>query len=555
MKLPSETRAARPARRPLTLVLLVGAWLALVGNLPLWRTLWALPEHNGWRGLVFSAALAVWIGAALVALLSLVAWPRIFKPVAVLLLVVAAASSYFMLQYGVVIDASMMANVANTDPREVRDLLSWPLLLSLVLVGLLPSVWLLRQPVLWRPWWGQAWRNLVGATLALAVLAAVMLASYQDLASLMRNHKQVRYLFNPLNVLYGGGKLAAAAVPRASQSLQPIGLDAALGPTHTAGQRTPLVVLVVGETARAANFSLGGYARPTNPQLTELQAAGGLTYFTEVRSCGTNTQASVPCMFSHLGKEAHEASNQRHENLLDVLQRAGLAVLWLDNQSGCKGLCERVDQVLTRTLEDPALCSGGECLDEIMLKDLDRRIAALDATRRARGVVVVLHQMGSHGPAYFRRSPPAFKKFLPECTSNVLQDCARDQLLNAYDNSILYTDHLLASTVRWLERAGRQGAVDTAMLYVSDHGESLGENNLYLHGLPYALAPKFQTHVPMLTWLSPTMQTRLGLRPGCLQQNASAALSHDHLFHSMLGLLDINTTLHQSSLDVFAACR
>ena len=551
----SEARTGRHARRPLTLVLLVGAWLALVGNLPLWRTLWALPEISGVRGLLFSSALAVWIGAALVALLSLLAWPRLFKPLAVVLLVVAAASTYFMLQYGVVIDATMMANVANTDPREVRDLLSWPLLGSMVLVALLPSVWLLRQTVLWRPWWGQTWRNLLGAVLALAVLGAVTLAAYQDLASLMRNHKHVRYLFNPLNVLYGGAKLAADAVPRASRTLQPIGLDAKLGPTHAAGARTPLVVLVVGETARAANFSLGGYARQTNPQLAQLKAEGGLTYFTDVRSCGTNTQASVPCMFSHLGKEAYEASNQPFENLLDVLQRAGLAVLWLDNQSGCKGLCERVTQALTRTLEDPALCSGGECLDEIMLKDLDQRIEALDATRRARGVVVVMHQMGSHGPAYYRRSPPAFKKFLPECTSNVLQNCARDQLVNTYDNSILYTDHLLASTVRWLERSAKQRAVDTAMVYVSDHGESLGENNLYLHGLPYALAPRFQTHVPMVTWVSPAMQTRLGLRAGCLQQKADAPLSHDNLFHSVLGLLDVNTALHKSALDLFAACR
>jgi len=555
MQSDSATRAAQRGWRPLTLVLLVSAWLALVGNLPLWRTLWALPEHTGWRGLIFSLALAVWIGSALAVLLSLVAWPRIFKPLVLLLLLVAAASAYFMMQYGVVIDATMMANVVNTDPREVRDLLAWPLVTSLLLVAVLPGLWLLRQPIRWRPWWAQAWRNLLVAVLAVGVLGAVTLASYQDLASLMRNHKHVRYLFNPLNVLYGGGKLAADALPRATKSLQPIGLDAKLGPTHAAAQRTPLVVLVVGETARAANFSLGGYPRLTNPQLTQLQSQGGLTYFTDVRSCGTNTQASVPCMFSHQGKEAHEASRQPYENLLDVLQRAGLAVLWLDNQSGCKGLCERVEQVITRTLDDPALCRGGECFDEIMLKDLDQRIARLDATRRARGVVVVLHQMGSHGPAYFRRSPPPFKKFMPECETNVLQNCPREQLVNSYDNSIVYTDHVLASTVRWLQGAGQQRPVDTALVYVSDHGESLGENNLYLHGLPYALAPKFQTHVPMLTWLSPAMQARLGVRPDCLQKNASAALSHDNLFHSMLGLLDVNTSLHKPALDVFAACR
>ena len=545
----------RSGRTPLAVVLLIAGWLATVGNLPLWRAVWALPEHNGWRGLVFSIALALWIGAALVVVLSLLAWPRVFKAVAVILLLVAAASTYFMLQYSVVIDSTMMANVVNTDPREVRDLVSWTLLFSVLAVAAVPALWLLRQDILWRRWWPQAWRNAVVAVLAFGVLGAVTLASYQDLASLMRNHKHVRYLFNPLNVLYGGGKLLADLLPRARHTMQAIGVDARPGPTYALTRRIPLVVLVVGETARAANFSLGGYGRQTNPALEQLRAEGGMTYFTDVRSCGTNTQASVPCMFSHQGKQAYEASKQPYENLLDVLQRAGLAVLWLDNQSGCKGLCARVDQVITRTLEDPSLCSGGECFDEIMLKGLDQRIAALDPARRARGVVVVMHQMGSHGPAYYRRSPPSFKKFMPECASNVLQDCPREQLVNAYDNTILYTDHLLASTAKWLERSARDGPQDTALLYLSDHGESLGENNLYLHGLPYALAPQVQVHVPMLTWLSGPMQKRLGVRQDCLQKNAGAPLTHDNLFHSMLGLLDVNTSVYQPRLDVFAACR
>ena len=550
-----DARQARRGWSPLAAVLLVAGWLAMVGNLPLWRVVWALPEHNGWRGLVFSAALAVWIGAALVVLLSLLAWPRVFKAVAVLLLLVAGASTYFMLQYGVVIDPTMMANVVNTDPREVRDLLSWTLLFSMLLVGVLPALWLWRQDILWRRWWPQTWRNAVASLLALGVLGAVTIASYQDLSSLMRNHMHVRYLFNPLNVLYGGAKLVAHTLPQASLTLQPIGQDARPGPSYAATTRTPLVVLVVGETARAANFSLGGYSRQTNPELGQLRSDGGLTYFTDVRSCGTNTQASVPCMFSHLGKQAYEAGRQPFENLLDVLHRAGLAVLWLDNQSGCKGLCARVDQVITRTLDDPALCGGGECFDEIMLKGLDQRIAALDPARRARGVVVVMHQMGSHGPAYYRRSPAAFKRYMPECASNVLQDCPREQLVNAYDNTILYTDHVLASTARWLDRAARDQPLDTALVYVSDHGESLGENNLYLHGLPYALAPQQQIHVPMLTWLSGPMQKRLGVRQDCLQKSATAPLTHDNLFHSMLGLLDVNTSVYQPRLDLFAGCR
>jgi lipid A ethanolaminephosphotransferase len=550
-----ETSLQPPAWRPGRLVLLLSLWLALAGNLPLWRALSVLPETAGWRGLLFSLGFAVWITAALMALLSLLAWPRLVKPLAAVLLLTAAASTYFMLQYSVVIDATMLANVFNTDAREVRDLLSWQLLLCLVLLAALPLWWLLRRRIVGRPLGAQAWRNGLASVVSLAVLSGITLASFQDLASLMRNHKEVRYLINPLNVIYAGGKLISDQLPRAQRQLQPIGLDAALGASYAGQQRAPLVLLVVGETARAANFSLGGYDKPTNPKLGQLKAAGGLTYYSAVHSCGTNTQASVPCMFSHLGKRDFEASHQPYENLLDVLQRAGLAVLWLDNQSGCKGQCDRVPHEMMQSLKVPGLCSDGECFDEIMLKGLDQRIAALDPVRRARGVVVVMHQMGSHGPAYYRRSPPAYKKFTPECASNILQECTREQLLNAFDNTILYTDHVLASTARWLERKAVDDKVDSAMIYVSDHGESLGENNLYLHGLPYALAPDFQTHVPMVTWLSAAMQKRSGIRVGCLQQHAAEPLTHDNLFHSLLGLLDVRTSLYHKDMDWFAPCR
>lgn len=543
--------------RPALLILLVGCWLALAGNLPLWRTVWPMPELAGARGVLFAFGLFVWIVAALQILLSLVAWKWLLKPVLLLLVLIAAANSYFMLQYGVVIDTTMMANVANTDAREVRDLLSWTLLLIVVLLGVLPGWWLLRQQLALRAFWPQAWRNLAGAAIGLTVLLLVTLLMFQDLASLMRNHKQVRYLVNPLNTLYAGGKLAVDSLSHVSKTLQPLGLDAHLGASYTASGPVPLVVVVVGETARAANFSLGGYTRQTNPELQALSASGNgqLTYYSAVRSCGTNTQTSLPCMFSHLDKEAYEASRQPYENLLDVLQRAGLAVLWIDNQSGCKGLCDRVAHVNTYAQKSPGLCADGECFDEVMLQDLDQRIAALDPARRARGVVLVLHQMGSHGPAYYRRSPPAFKTFMPECTSNVLQDCAQEQLVNAYDNTIVYTDHVLAATAQWLQGKAQGGSFDTAMVYVSDHGESLGENNLYLHGLPYALAPDTQTHVPMVSWISDAMRDRLGLRLDCLQARAADKLTHDNLFHAMLGLLDVQTSLYRKELDWFAACR
>jgi len=234
-------------------------------------------------------------------------------------------------------------------------------------------------------------------------------------------------------------------------------------------------------------------------------------------------------------------------------------VLWLDNQAGCKGLCERVPHAFAsqpppgQSAAPAALCSEGECFDEALLVGLDARLAALPAPARERGVLIVLHQMGSHGPAYSKRSPPDQKPFLPECTTNVLQQCDRSELVNAYDNSIAYTDHVLARTIAWLAERDKQYA--PMLLYVSDHGESLGENNLYLHGLPYAVAPREQTHVPMLAWLAPGARGVSGLALDCLRRERNKTLSHDNLFHTTLGVLGIRASEYVASLDAFAACR
>jgi len=531
-------------------VIVLAVWLASVGNIALWRQMMALPEISGTRGLLFSLGFGVWVAAILSALLSLLAWPRVLKPVATVLLLMAAAATHFMWAYSAVIDPTMITNVLHTDVREVRDLLSPGLFVTLVGVGLLPVWWLWRQTI--RP---ASWQRRLGGNAALlvgsvVVAGGVLMLMFQDFASLMRNHKHVRYLINPLNSVYALGKTAADTVPRSQRPLLAVGEDATLGASYTGQTHAPWLVLVVGETARAANFGLGGYARDTTPELRALQAEGNLTYFANVRSCGTNTQASVPCMFSHLGKAAFEASDDRHENLLDVLHRAGLGVVWIDNQSGCKGVCDRVPNVTTRELKEPSLCAQGECLDAVMLGEMERQLAAMPTERKGKGVVVVLHQMGSHGPAYHRRSPTQFKAFQPECQSNALQDCSREALVNTYDNSIRYTDHVLAQTVAWL----KQQAASTALLYVSDHGESLGENNLYLHGLPYALAPVEQKHVPMLTWLSPDMQRRTGVTSSCLAGRTQEPLTHDNLFHSVLGLMDVSTSAYQPARDLFHGC-
>jgi lipid A ethanolaminephosphotransferase len=258
-------------------------------------------------------------------------------------------------------------------------------------------------------------------------------------------------------------------------------------------------------------------------------------------------------MFSNMGRNGYESRKHNAEGLMDVILHSGMAVLWLDNQSGCKSVCDRVTSVSTSNLQDVQLCPGGECFDGIMLKDIDARIAALPADRRARGVVVVMHQLGGHGPAYYLRSPAAYKPFKPECQSNDLQSCDRAAIVNAYDNSVAYTDHFLSSTIDWLKT--QQAAYDPAMVYVADHGESLGESNLYLHGMPYLVAPDVQKHVPWITWMSRGYALRHKVSENCLRSEAQQKISHDNYFHSVLGLLEIQTQVYQAGMDVYAPCR
>jgi lipid A ethanolaminephosphotransferase len=532
--------AVQPAaRRPAHLAAAASLWMASAGNAPLWRELAALGLLDAW----LAPALVVVLAATLHALLSLAAWRPLLKPFTIALLVATALGGHFMWSYHAVIDSTMAANAAQTDWHEVRALLT-PQLGAVLLLGAGLPAWLVwRTPLAFAPRPAQALRNAATAVAALLLAAAMILLAFQPLASTMRNHKQLRYLMNPLNAIHAAGQLVVGQ-RRLPPGLTPVGTDAAI----TGTTRPPLLLLVLGETGRSGNFGVNGYARDTTPEL----ARAGVASFRNAWSCGTSTAASMPCMFSPLGRDAFLARARDTENLLDVLQHAGLAVLWLDNQpGGCKGVCDRVPTVDTSASGDPRHCSAGECLDGVLLEGLDARLQALPAQRRARGVVLVMHQMGSHGPGYARRSPTAAKRFLPECTSSHLPDCSGESLRNAYDNSIAYTDHLLGAAIDWL-RARDDYA--TALLYIADHGESLGENNLYLHGMPYAIAPDVQKHVPWITWLAPAFEQRTGIGIGCLRLQADRRLTHDHLFHSVLGLLQVATRDYRRALDAYAGC-
>jgi lipid A ethanolaminephosphotransferase len=533
-------RASKPRRtaHPLALSFAVAAFVALTGNGAFWRAL--APHAPG--GAAFLPTVFGVLVLALGLVLALFALPYLWKPAAALVLLAAALSAHFMDTYGVVIDRSMIQNVAETDLGEASALVTKGLLLHLLVYGALPALLVARIPLRFASWPREALLRVLVGTAGVGLIAAAISLQYKPLALIGRDHEELRLLINPTSPLYAAFRYWRQRPEPAG--VAPIATDAQrVAPV--AGRRPLLVVLVVGETARAANFSLGGYQRETNPLLARLP----VVYFDDVTACGTDTAISVPCMFSPFGRERYsDRLAKSHESLLDVLQRTGVSVLWRDNNSGCKSTCDRVPQQAGAALSHPAHCAGERCFDAVLIEGLPAWIDAL-----AGDGFVVLHQQGSHGPAYHERSPPAFERFLPECGDAEVERCTRQEIVNAYDNTILYTDFVLARLIALLQR--EIDRFDVVMLYVSDHGESLGENGLYLHGFPWSLAPETQTHVPMLVWLSEAFAANRGVDAACLAGRRHEPLSHDHLFHSVLGLFEVRTAIYSRDLDLFAPCR
>ena len=510
------------------LVLAASLFWVLAVNRPFFAV--ALRVHSGTVGWPWGlvASLALMLAALHMLLLGLVCSRRTVKPVLALLAVVAAVAVHFIQAYGVVLDPSMLRNALHSDVAEARELLSWSLALDLFLYAALPISLLACADV--QP---QSWRRAVikrGLLMgpALVVLVAALLWQFQPLSSMMRNHKEVRYLITPANGLWSLGSVLAADARGAATPRQPIGLDAAPGPTWAAARKPRVMVIVVGETVRAANWGLNGYARQTTPRLAQLPVFN----FPDATACGTSTEVSLPCMFAPVGRRNYdEAKIRGSESLLHVLARAGAAVQWRDNQSGCKGVCDGLPAETLNAANSPGLCQGDRCWDEGLLRGLDERL------QRAQGVqVVVLHMLGNHGPSYFRRYPKAFERFVPACQDDNLGNCSQEQIVNAYDNAVVYTDHVLATLISTLQ--ANAAKVDSALLYLSDHGESLGEKGLFLHGMPNAIAPREQTQVPLVMWWSKGFGQAADINGPCMQRRSAAPAQHDHLFHTVLGMLD-----------------
>jgi lipid A ethanolaminephosphotransferase len=542
-----KTSPPRLAVSSEVLILCASVFWTLALNRGFFAAALRTPMAGAWSSAAFAGALAATMVALHVLLLGVLGTRRTLKPLLALLTIVGVLVMHYTRAYNVIVDPSMMRNALHTDVAETRELLSWRLAGDLLLYALLPIALLLSVRVEPRPW-ALAWRaRLRWLAAAALVFALGLIWQFQALASMMRNHKETRYLLTPLNAVWSMGSVLAAEARGAATPRQAIGLDATPGPSWRTQDKPRLVVMVVGETARAANWGLSGYARQTTPQLAQLPVVN----FTEVSACGTSTEVSLPCMFAPVGRRRYdEAAIRGSESLLHVVARAGVAVHWRDNQSGCKGVCEGLPRERVNAGNAPGLCHGDRCLDEGLLRGLPERLRSLAGGRGTH--LLVLHMLGNHGPSYFRRYPAGFERFTPVCAHDDLGSCSRDEIVNAYDNALLYTDHVLATLIKLLD--AHAGEVDSAVLYISDHGESLGEKGLFLHGVPYAIAPREQTQVPMVFWSSSGFARGAALDGECLRARARAPASHDHLFHTLLGLLDVQTALYEQELDFTRSC-
>jgi lipid A ethanolaminephosphotransferase len=519
------------------------AWIVAIDNFSFWRTFFEAQQPPSF----FAGVVALSVGLVLVALfgtvLRILCLARLGLVVMTVVLIASAAAAHYVDSWGVLFDKAMIRNIVETDFREARELLAWPALTDLALRGLLPAglLWYVgvRQSTV-----TQTLVQSTGFAVSTAVLGGIVaLAFYGTLATTLRIHRELRFQLVPSNYINATyGFLKTQKADRAPATVATVAADATR--KSEPHQKPKVLILVVGETARAANFSLGGYARDTNAALSKET----IFYFDNVTACGTDTATSVPCMFSDLGAANFTVSKaQARENVLDILQKTGIDVVWFDNNSGCKGVCDRVLSVQMPTTSENDLCSEGACQDGILIEALKNKLSNVtqDAT-------IVLHQLGSHGPAYYKRYPQP-GRFQPTCDTNRIQTCPRQALVNTYDNSIDYTTQVLAQAID----AARQyeSKFDMSLLYISDHGESLGEKGIYLHGVPPMLAPSEQRLVPMLVWFSPSASKRLYLPQVCITDVAKDSYSHDNLFHTLLGLQGVATNAYNADLDIFARAR
>ncbi len=422
-----------------------------------------------------------------------------------------AIALYFINTYSVMIDKTMIGNILNTNFEESSSFFSFGLIVYLVLLGIIPSILIIKTKVVRVKFK----RFLTHIVLIFVFIVSFIYVNSSNWLWIDKHSKSLGAMVMPWSYIVNTSRFF---YHKSQENKQQILLpDATIKDT-----KKSIAVLVIGESARRKNFSLYGYEKETNPLLSNIKNVHAY----KATSCATYTTAGVKCILEY------KESNKLFEILPNYLFRNDVEVIWRTTNWGEPTV--KIENYQKRG-ELEKQCQGDGCeYDEVLLSGLKEQILASKKNK----ILLVLHTSTSHGPTYYKKYPQKFNKFTPICKSVELGKCTQEELINAYDNTILYTDYILATLIGKLKQLD---VYSSAMFYVSDHGESLGENNLYMHGIPASIAPKEQLEIPFIVWLSDNSKE--------LKNNKE--LSQHHVFHSVLDFLAIESPIYDENMSIF----
>jgi lipid A ethanolaminephosphotransferase len=433
------------------------------------------------------------------------------KFLVVLFFIINSIAVYFINTYNVIIDKTMIGNILNTNYEESSSFFSFGLVLYVILLGILPVFFIIKAKIIKETFK----RFSINFSVTLLFILILIFANGSNWLWIDKNSTELGAIVMPWSYVVNTSRyFSSKSKKNEKEILLP---DATIKDTEKS-----IAILVIGESARSENFSLYGYEKLTNPLLSNIENV----YSFNATACATYTTAAVKCMLEH------KNTNKLYEILPNYLYRNNVEVIWRTTNWGQPPI--HIKNFFNKD-DLKKGCEGEECnYDAILLKGLKEQILASEKDK----ILIVLHTSTSHGPLYSKKYPPEFEKFKPVCNSVELGKCSPEELINAYDNTIVYTDYILSGLIDILKQLNDY---NSTMLFVSDHGESLGENNLYMHGIPKAIAPKEQLEIPFIVWVS----------DGSKNLKPNETLSQNHVFHSVLNFLAIESPVYDENMNIF----
>jgi lipid A ethanolaminephosphotransferase len=432
-----------------------------------------------------------------------------------ILSIINATAVYFIITYSVMIDSTTIENVFNTRYSEASGFFSGSLWLFILIAGVLPAIWCLLQPVVI----GKAKKMGIWCGSSLALVLALVLANINQTLWISQHDTELGGLLQPWSYIVNTCRVISASQDEQAEEIK-------LPDGRITDDEKAVVVLVIGESARKANFQLYGYERPNNPRLSKRE---GLKVY-QTNSCATYTTAGTKAILEP------QESDDLYELLPNYAFRTGADVSWRTSNWGEPPI--HIDEYLTDSELGDIYPNADNTYDGILFTGLRERIESSPKHK----VLIILHTSTSHGPKYADKYPKEFEVYKPVAKNVEEGEKNISMLINAYDNTILYTDYLLDGLIDTL-RAMTDWK--SAMIFISDHGESLGENKMFMHGLPMKLAPKVQYEIPFFVWTSE------GFRDYKAESELPAVLEQHFIFHSVLNLLSINSPAYNKDYDIF----